>query len=96
MNMNMSVQILNNFMAGGIPDQHQLQESKTEYREHSRWVQAILTTVHRYQGPDLAPGLAAEGRREYHWENCKIEAGRRADVQGGRAWYVSCICPRHC
>ena len=48
MNMNMSMQILDKLMSGGIPDQHQLQESKTEYREHSRWDQAILTTVHRH------------------------------------------------
>ena len=49
-----------------------------------------MTTVHHCFGTDLASGLAAEEWQEWHWENRKIGAGRRADVQVDRAWCVSC------
>ena len=78
-----------------IPDQRPFQGWKKEHKGRLLSDQAIVTTVHHCFRADRVPGHAAEGWQEWHWENGKIEAGRRADVQVDRALFVSCICPRH-
>jgi hypothetical protein len=88
-----SVRISEKFMSRTIPNQRPLQDLTREHRGRRQLAQAILTIVHHYFENDLAPGLAAEGWREWHRGNCKIGAGRRGDVQGGHSLYASCNCP---
>jgi hypothetical protein len=63
-------------------------------KERSLLDLATVSIDHHYFGTDLAPGIAAEGWREWHWECCKVGAWLREDVQVGRFLCASCMRPK--
>lgn len=93
--INLSAEISNKVMPRSVPGQYPLPESQRVYIGRSRSSQAIASIVHHF-GTGLAPGLAPEGQREFHWEIWLIGAGQRGDGIAGRSLCASGMRREHC